>query len=111
MLAVLHNFFNIAELLLRSGADPNLATDSYENPKRLPLVVAVRNGRLEMVKLLIAYPVDTAHADASGKTALETAQDLVQRPFRKEAMQSIVAVLTQHQAEGAEREEFTTSAV
>ena len=110
MLAVLHNFFDIAELLLKSGADPNLATDSYENPKRLPLVVAVRNGRIELVNLLLAYRVDIMQRDAGGRTALETAQDLVQHPYHKEAMQSIVSVLAQQQAQNPQREWLTTSA-
>ena len=110
MLAVLHDLVDIAELLLKSGADPNLATVGQENPKRSPLVVAVSNGRLESVKLLIAYHADTTQTDSNGMTALDLARKLAQRPFRQEAMQSIISVLTQHQAEDSRPKELMTSA-
>ena len=110
MLAVMHDFISIAELLLKSGADPNLVTESQENPKRSPLFVAVSNGRPEAVKLLLAYHADIAHTDSNGMTALDLARRLAQRPFRKEAMQSIVSVLSERQTKGVQRGVLTTSA-
>lgn len=114
MLAVMHDFLNIAELLLRNGADPNLVTASQENPKRSPLAVAVGNGRPEAVTLLLTYHADTEHSDFNGMTALDLARKLAQRPFRQEAMQNIVFILTQHQTkESAPKDlgkELTTSA-
>ncbi len=103
MLAVLNNSADVAELLLKNGADPNLVTESQENPKRSPLAVAVRNGRLELVKLLLAYHADAALTDPDGRTPLELAQSLAQRSFRKEAMQSIVSVLREHQAKSIQQ--------
>jgi len=110
MLAVLNNSADVAELLLKNGADPNLVTESQENPKRSPLAVAVRNGRLELVKLLLAYHADAALTDPDGRTPLELAQSLAQRSFRKEAMQSIVSVLREHQTKGIQHGLLMTSA-
>ena len=110
MLAVLHNFVDITELLLRNGADPNLATASQENPHRWPLTVAVSNGRPEAVNLLLAYHADATQTDSNGMTALDLARKLAQRPFRKEAMQNIIPILVQHQAEGSAQKKLTTSA-
>ena len=118
MLAVMHDFLSIAELLLKNGADPNLVTASQENPKRSPLAVAVSNGRPEAVEMLLAYHADTEHCDFHGLTALDLARKLAKRPFRQEAMHNIVSILTQHQKQNSARKElekelekeFTTSA-
>ena len=110
MLAILNNFVDIAELLLKSGADPNLATDSDENPKRLPLIVAVRNGRFDMISLLLTHHADAALTDPNGRTPLELAQSLAKRPFRSESMHRIVSVLLEHQAKGIQHRVLMTSA-
>lgn len=110
MLAVLHDRREAAELLLRSGGDPNLTTESEENPCRYPLAVAVSNGRLEAVKLLLAYHADMTLADARGMTALDLAQKLALRPFKQETMQSIVFLLSETTPRTSQENVFMTSA-
>jgi len=97
MLAVMHDSPSITELLLRNGADPNLVTESQENPKRSPLAVAVCNGQYKAVKLLLACHADTTSVDANGETVLDLARKQLRYPFRTKAMHTIVHVLTRHQ--------------
>lgn len=110
MLAAMHSPLRIVELLLESGADPNLATDSQENSRRTPLAVAVSNGRPDAVNLLLAYHADTAVTDANGMTALELARKLALRPFKQEAMQSIISFLSEAASPRSPNNVLTTSA-
>ena len=57
----------MAELLINSGADPNLG----RNP---PLHYAARFGRPDMVSLLLRYRADPFKTDGDGKTALDQAR-------------------------------------
>jgi len=99
MLAILHDAQSLAKLLLDNGADPNLTTASEENPCRSPLAVAVSNGRLEMVKLLIMHDVDTQNISGGEQTALTLARKLAPRPplhvFYGENMANIIKLLEQ----------------
>ncbi len=96
MLAILHNSFDLIKLLLENGADPNLTTQSEENPCRSPLMVAVSNGRMEAVKLLLAYNVNADIPDYRGRTAINLAQKLSLRPLHKSQMISIVSLLQEY---------------
>lgn len=52
-------------LLLDSGADPNLPTETG----RLPLNIAMRSGQADAVKMLLTAGADPGAADSDGKTA------------------------------------------
>ena len=113
MLAAMHSLPKVVKLLLENGADPNFVTGSQENLRRSPLAVAVSNGQVEVVEMLLAYHADAEQTDASGMTALDLARKLAQRPFRQEAMHRIVSLLTRHQQQDSARTEpemLTTSA-
>ena len=99
MLAILHDLTEATELLLKNGADPNFSTHSTDNPCRLPLAVAVSNGRLAAVKLLVEYNAEIDKPDSSGKTAINLAQKLAQRPFHKEAIVAILSLLKAQQTD------------
>ncbi len=55
----------IIALLLDSGANPNLPTETG----RLPLNIAMRSGQADAVKMLLAAGADPEAADSDGKTA------------------------------------------
>jgi ankyrin repeat protein len=97
MLAILHDSRSLAKLLLDNGADPNLTTASEENPCRSPLAVAISNGRVEMVKLLMTHDVDTQSISGGEQTALTLARKLALRPplhaFYGENMADIIKLL------------------
>ena len=50
MLAILRGSPAIVKLLLEYGADPNLTTQSYENPSRSALTVAISNDVSKLYK-------------------------------------------------------------
>ena len=110
MLAAMHSPPKVVKLLLENGADPNFVTGSQENLRRSPLAVAVSNGQVEAVEMLLAYHADTEYTDFNGMTALDLARKLAQRPFRQEAMHNIVSLLTRHQKKDLAEKELTTSA-
>ena len=58
--------FQIAELLLQSGADTSTG-DAYENT---PLHRAASKGHVKMVKLLLQYQADVNYKDKVGNTPL-----------------------------------------
>jgi ankyrin repeat protein len=68
-LAVIHGHQATAEILLKGGADPNLA-----DPDNIPLLhQAVILGKREMVELLLANKCDINKKDSEGETALSEA--------------------------------------
>ena len=87
----------MTEQLLKNGADPNLTTRSADNPSRSPLAVAISNGRLAAVKMLVSYYADTKTPNCQGMTAQELAKKLAKRPFQQEAMAEIVSFLKETQ--------------
>jgi len=96
MLAVLHGSSAIVKLLLEYGADPNITTHSQENPSRSALVVAVSNGRFELVQVLVAHGADAQTQDAAGLTAVALAEKLALRPFHKDKMVAIASFLREN---------------
>lgn len=56
----------IVALLLKAGADPQLALPGGESP----LMTASRTGKLDVVKLLLDRPVDVNAKERTGQTAL-----------------------------------------
>jgi len=93
MLAILNNTLPLAKWLLTNGADPNLTTASEENSCRSPLVVAIRNGRRDMVELLIKHDVQR-NTDCRDQTSpLDLARKLTLRPMHQEEMKKIVTLL------------------
>lgn len=97
MLAILHDSLGMVKLLLENGADPNGTTRSEENPCRSPLAVAVSNGRLEAVKLLMAYQVNIERRDDKGMTAIDLAQKLSLRPLHRDKIMAILSLLQDYQ--------------
>jgi len=59
--------------------------------------VAISNGRLAAVKLLVFHSADIKAPDCQGTTALGLAEKLALRPFRQEAMADIVSFLKEAQ--------------
>ncbi len=101
MLAVLRGSPVIVKLLLEHGADPNLATQSEENPSRTALAVAISNGRFEAVQALVAYNVNTDQRDYSGLTPIELAEKLSLRPFHRQEIVAIILFLQEAKASSA----------
>jgi ankyrin repeat protein len=62
----------VLELLLRYGADPNMAT-AHRFGGRTPLHVAVKAGNLQVASLLLAHNADANVPDAFGKLPLHDA--------------------------------------
>ncbi len=60
----------LVELLLRGGANPNMA---YQNGSNYPLILATQHGRTRMVEVMVEVGVDVHQADKRGKTALNYA--------------------------------------
>ena len=98
MLAILQDSLEVTEQLLKNGADPNLTTHSADNSCRSPLAVAISNGRLAAVKLLVAYHADTEAPSCQGVTALKLAEKLARRPFQQKAVADIVFFLSKARA-------------
>lgn len=103
MLAILHDSVEMTESLLKSGTDPNRTTQSEENPCRSPLAVAISNGRLEAVRLLLAYNADADAPDYNGLTAIDLAQKLTSRPFHRDKLSAILFLLKEHEANNLRR--------
>ncbi len=97
MLAILFGSENLVKLLLNNGADPNLSTASEENPCRSPLAVAISNGRVEMVKLLILHNANTQSISCGEQTALKLAHKLALRPSHRENMADIIKMLEENE--------------
>ena len=93
MLAILQDSSEVTEQLLKTGADPNLTTHSADNSCRSPLAVAISNGRVAAVKMLVAYHAETEAPNCQGMTALTLAEKLMRRPFQQEAMAEIISLL------------------
>lgn len=79
MSAVFNNWYEMAEMLLESGADPNAQTPVYYGRQYVSggdtaLHWAVRDRSAKMVKLLLAFGAEPDVQDAQGLSALETAK-------------------------------------
>jgi len=83
--AAREGFTSVVDLLIRNGADVNLAFADG----RTPLYCAAKNGHSDIVALLIAHGVNV-NAEAKGRTALQAA--------RKSGNQNIVNLLMAHGA-------------
>jgi ankyrin repeat protein len=70
--AVKQNFQGVAELLLQYKADPNIP-DNDQNQIHTPLYWAAQNGRLPLVKLLVAHGADVNAKNQGDQTALHVA--------------------------------------
>lgn len=103
MLAVLRGSPTIVKLLLEHGADPNLATQSEENPSRTALAVAISNGRFEVVKALVAYKANIDQRDYSGLMPIELAEKLSLRPFHQQEIVAIASFLKEAKASPAQQ--------
>lgn len=101
MLAVLRGSSAVVKLLLEHGADPNLTTQSEENPSRSALTVAISNGRLEAVQALVTHAVNIDRRDHSGLTPIELAEKLSRRPFHQEKIAAISLFLKDAKANSA----------
>ena len=98
MRAILHGSPAIVRLLLEHGTDPNLTTQSEENPSRTALAVAISNGRFEAVQALVAHGADVDARGPDGLTPVELAQKLARRPFHQEKIAAIALFLKQVKA-------------
>ncbi len=103
MLAVLHGSPATVKLLLEYGADPNLTTQSEENPSRSALAVAIRNGRLEVVQALVDYGANIDARGPDGLVPVELAQKLALRPFHQEKIVAIALFLKEAKADSVGR--------
>ena len=61
----------VINLLLDSGANPNLPTGTG----RIPLIIALRSGQADAVKLLLKAGADPNQRDGDGRTPIEAARD------------------------------------
>lgn len=93
MLAILQGSQATVKLLMEHGADPNLTTQSEENPSRSALSVAIRNGRLEAVQTLVAHGADIDVRGPDGLMPDELAQKLARRSFHQEEITAIALFL------------------
>jgi ankyrin repeat protein len=64
--------FQIAELLLQKGADPDTG-DQYSNT---PLHRAASKGHVKLVKLLLQFNVDVNYRDSQKSTPLYVSLDI-----------------------------------
>ncbi len=69
----IYNLYEEVEILLKRGADPNIAgvatSDEDKHTGVTPFHFACYHGNLEMAKLLISYGADTSLCDARGNNA------------------------------------------
>ena len=68
-----NNQLNIASLLLKHGADPDLPTNSPLSFNMSPLHLAVFENNAALVRLLIAHNANINTVDALGRTPLDAA--------------------------------------
>jgi uncharacterized protein len=61
----------VIDLLLDSGANPNLPTGTG----RIPLIIALRSGQADAVKLLLKAGADPNLRDGDGRTPIEAAKE------------------------------------
>jgi ankyrin repeat protein len=84
----------LVELLLHSGADPNLSLNSDQ----LPLFVAINRGHVESVKVLLANGASTDLKNTMDQTALDYVNYLMERGASdaktKADLQSIKSILS-----------------
>ena len=80
-LAVGHNIFGAAQLLLQHGADPNIHAGNV-------LHVSAINPRVEMLQLLLDYGADYSIRDDKGKMPMDTFQEFWD--YRKQTMPNFV---------------------
>ena len=59
----------IAQMLIKAGADVNAASDNGTTP----LIAAARGGHMQIVKALLAAKADVAKATENGETAVDVA--------------------------------------
>ena len=93
MVAVLFGHGEIARSLLDAGADPNQVTSSEENPQRTALLVAVHNGRTDLVELLAQRGADVNGPGHPGTSIVQVARRLSERPFKQAEMREAVRLL------------------
>jgi uncharacterized protein len=67
--------FSVAEFLLQSGANPNMA----DNEGRTPLLWACMMGHPGVVELLVRNKADKKSADKKGNTPAKLAEDMAKR--------------------------------
>ena len=65
---------NVAQLLLKHGADVNARTDK-DKAHSIPLHIAANYGRVEVVHVLLQHGADVCMEDGGGRTALQLASD------------------------------------
>jgi ankyrin repeat protein len=98
MPAALHDYVEIVELLLRSGADPNVFTDAEAEAEEgcgmsSALTLAVANGRVEVVRLLLRYGADIHAASSGGHTARDAVRRMMRFRHKPTEMAEILALL------------------
>ena len=80
---------NVAQLLLKHGADVNARTDK-DKGHSTPLHIAAEYGRVEVVHVLLQHGADVDTEDGSGRTALQHASD--------KGHHEIMKLLSEHRA-------------
>merc|ERR1712172_404570 len=73
MTAVEHGCVKIVEMLLEAKADPNINKKSTST-ENSPLMIAAKNGHLEIVKSLVENGAKVNYKDENEKTALKVAK-------------------------------------
>ncbi len=71
--AIENNNYEMVELLLRNGADPNIQTEGRRSRRTTALIVAVQNNLEDIVELLLNYGANRDIENRRGKTALDYA--------------------------------------
>ena len=84
--AATHGYFELVDLLLKNGADPNAETWSHQTP----LQMAAMNGKKDVVNLLLKNKANVNAKDKFNDTALSLAQERNQN--------EIVQILKDHGA-------------
>ncbi len=90
----MQDFPELVELLLKSGADPNLALNSDQKP----LFEAIKRAHAESVRVLLEHGASTSDKNSRGQTPLDHVNYLIDRgvadPVWKTNMQKIKTLLT-----------------
>ncbi len=71
--AVENHNYEMVELLLKNGADPNIQTEGRRSSRTTALIVAVQNNLEDIVELLLNYEADRDIENRRGKIALDYA--------------------------------------